>query len=105
MRSDGKGGLGVRDYLLIAVSDNGVGIPPDEQQKIFERFYRADNPLSVEAGGAGLGLSIVKALVEAHGGRVWVESKVGSGSTFGVVLPVVAEDTPALLVKVAQEVA
>jgi PAS domain S-box-containing protein len=74
-------------YMIIAVADTGVGIPPEEQSRIFERFYRADNPLQMEAGGMGVGLSVVKELVEAHGGRVWVESHVGQGSIFHVALP------------------
>ncbi len=92
-RSDGKGGIEAQNYLLVSVTDTGVGIPPEEQGKIFERFYRVQSPLMVEAGGAGLGLSIVKALVEAHGGRVWVESEPGVGSTFSFVLPI-TEATP-----------
>lgn len=74
-------------YLIIAVSDNGIGIPPVEQGRIFEPYYQVPNELSDVAGGIGLGLSIVKELVEAHGGRVWVESMVGKGSTFQVALP------------------
>jgi PAS domain S-box-containing protein len=75
------------NYLIIAVSDNGIGIPPEEQGRIFEPYYQVPNELSDVAGGIGLGLSVVKELVEAHGGRVWVESAVGKGSTFQVALP------------------
>lgn len=74
--------------LLVSVADTGVGIATEDQERIFERFYRADNPLQVEAGGAGVGLAIVKSLVEAHGGRIWVESEVGKGSIFRFLLPV-----------------
>jgi PAS domain S-box-containing protein len=77
-----------QDYLLIAVRDTGVGIKPEDQQRIFERFYRSPNPLSLEAGGTGIGLTIVKSLVEAHGGRVWVDSAENAGSTFSILLPV-----------------
>lgn len=70
------------------VSDTGIGISPEEQARIWERFYRPSNPLATEAGGLGVGLSIVKSLVEAHGGRVWLESTPGVGSTFTVLLPV-----------------
>lgn len=72
--------------LVLRIEDNGPGIPADEQNRIFEKFFRASNlPDGVE--GSGLGLAIVKSIVESHQGRVWVESKVGSGSTFVVLLP------------------
>ncbi|GIV96562.1 MAG: histidine kinase [Herpetosiphonaceae bacterium] len=74
-------------WVLISVQDNGVGIDPSEHEKIFERFYRTENPLKVEAGGTGLGLSLVRGLVSLHGGRIWVESAVGRGSTFHMIFP------------------
>ncbi len=81
-------------YLSLWVSDTGVGIPADEIPRIWERFYRVENPLSLEAGGLGIGLTITKALVEAHGGRVWVESTPGKGSTFTVLIPVRRDIVP-----------
>jgi len=72
--------------VVLRVTDSGPGVPPDEQNRIFEKFFRASNrPNEVE--GSGLGLAIVKSIVESHQGRVWVESKVGVGSTFIVLLP------------------
>lgn len=76
---------------LITVTDTGPGIPESDLPFIFERFYRGDKSRTRATGGAGIGLSIVKALVQAHGGQVSVESKVGKGSTFSVVLPLVQQ--------------
>ncbi len=73
--------------IQFSVEDNGIGIPKEDLSRIFERFYRVDKGRSKELGGTGLGLSIVKHLVQAHGGRVWVESQMGKGSTFYFTLP------------------
>ena len=73
--------------ILLSVADTGIGIPKAEQDRIFERFYRADAARSRESGGTGLGLSIVKHLVESNGGKIRVDSEVGQGSTFCVYLP------------------
>jgi signal transduction histidine kinase len=69
------------------VSDEGIGIPASEHQRIFERFHRVDNSLARKTPGTGLGLFLVRAVAEAHGGSVWVDSKPGEGSTFWVELP------------------
>ncbi len=74
-------------WVTISVSDSGVGIETDELSHIFDRFYRVDKSRSREVGGSGLGLSIVKAAVDRHGGRISVDSKPGKGSTFTVTLP------------------
>jgi signal transduction histidine kinase len=74
--------------LNLWVQDHGPGIPAAEQEKIFERFYRRGSELRRETQGVGIGLSIVKHIVEAHGGRVLVESAVGQGSRFIIELPV-----------------
>jgi two-component system NtrC family sensor kinase len=74
------------EQVILRISDTGPGIPPAEQPHIFEKFYRASNvPKGV--GGSGLGLSIVKSIVDNHQGRIWVESLLGQGSSFTVVLP------------------
>ncbi|MCL4270368.1 MAG: PAS domain-containing protein [Anaerolineales bacterium] len=74
------------NQIVIRVEDTGPGIPPDEQSRVFEKFYRASTrPQGVE--GTGLGLAIVKSVADSHQGRVWVESKVGEGSAFVVLLP------------------
>jgi len=74
-------------WVRIAVRDSGIGIHPDNQERIFERFYRTDKARSREMGGSGLGLSIVQWLAQAHNGRVTVESEVQQGSTFTLWLP------------------
>ena len=73
--------------VILTVSDTGIGIPQAEQERIFERFYRVDAARSRQAGGTGLGLSIARHIVEAHGGRIWVESTVGQGSHFHFSIP------------------
>jgi two-component system phosphate regulon sensor histidine kinase PhoR len=75
------------DQAVFTVSDTGVGIPLAAQERIFERFYRVDAARSREVGGTGLGLSISKHIVEAHGGKIWVESDVGHGSRFHFSIP------------------
>lgn len=78
-------------YLRLQVQDTGIGIPADKRERVFETFYQVDNGATREFGGTGLGLSIVRNFVQAHGGRVAVQSEEGSGSTFVVCLPYVAE--------------
>jgi signal transduction histidine kinase len=76
-----------QEYVLIQVSDQGGGIPTDDLPRVFSRLYRADNPLIEGLGDTGVGLSIAKTLVEAHNGRIWVDTEVGKGSTFSVLIP------------------
>ncbi len=83
------------DYLFVSVTDTGGGIAPEDQRRVFQRLYRADNPLIAGLGETGVGLSIAKALVESQGGRIWVESEMGVGSTFSFVLPISSEESPA----------
>jgi two-component system phosphate regulon sensor histidine kinase PhoR len=73
---------------VITVSDTGIGIPTSDRERIFERFYRVDAARSREAGGTGLGLSIAKHIVEAHNGRLWVDSVIGEGSRFSFSIPI-----------------
>jgi signal transduction histidine kinase len=87
---------GLPDYLLVSVTDTGGGITPEDQRRVFQRLYRADNPLISGLGETGVGLSIAKALVEAHGGRIWVESEADAGSTFSFILPLSCEEGPDL---------
>lgn len=76
-----------RAYLQINVRDTGVGIKAADVERIFDRFYRTENALKIEAGGTGLGLSLARPLIELMGGTIWVESEVGVGTTFSFVLP------------------
>jgi signal transduction histidine kinase len=73
--------------VLIQIKDTGIGIPQDELPKIFNEFYRATNAKKIERDGTGLGLSIAKQVIERHGGKIWVESEQGQGTTFNIILP------------------
>jgi signal transduction histidine kinase len=75
-------------YILAQVIDTGPGIPIDKQEKIFDKFYQLSEVQTRQQGGSGLGLSIVKSIVEAHGGRIWVKSQEGKGSDFRFILPI-----------------
>jgi two-component system, OmpR family, phosphate regulon sensor histidine kinase PhoR len=75
------------DFVLLQVRDSGLGMALDDQRHIFDKFYRVQSEATDYIPGSGLGLSIVKAIVEKHNGRVWVESELDKGSTFTVVLP------------------
>lgn len=85
-------GAVVGSRLVVSVRDQGMGIAPAEQEKVFERFQRAAGADGGRAQGVGLGLAICRRLVEAHGGRIWLESEPGEGSTFFFTLPIVVEE-------------
>ena len=80
------------DLLEISVSDQGMGIPKENVDKIFERFYRVDKARSRQMGGTGLGLAIAKEMIEAHGGSIWAKSEEGKGTTIYFTLPMAADE-------------
>jgi signal transduction histidine kinase len=82
-------------YLKVSVSDDGVGIPARDLPRVFERFFQVETHLTRRHGGMGLGLSVAKAMIELHGGRIWVESQEGKGSTFTFLLPTTRTQPPA----------
>ena len=81
-----RGGL-LRDVVAIQVSDTGIGIPRADQDRVFEKLHRATNALRLVADGTGLGLYVVKSIVERAGGKISFESAEGQGTTFNVSLP------------------
>ena len=80
----------VGENVVITVADTGAGISPEQLPHIFDKFFQADNQAQAASKGTGLGLAIAKEIVEAHGGRTTVESRVGEGTTFVVTLPIEA---------------
>ena len=88
-RADGR-------FALVSITDTGIGIPQDEIGHVFERFRRVRSGAAQSIPGTGLGLTIVKQIVEMHGGRIWVESAVGHGSSFHFTIPLAPESANAL---------
>jgi signal transduction histidine kinase len=83
---------GLGEYMEIRVADTGVGIDPEELPKIFDKFYRVKHPETRQVMGTGLGLAIVKGVIEAHQGTIDVESTLGKGTVFRILLPVILSD-------------
>ncbi len=83
-----SGRIRTGDYVLVAVEDTGIGIPKEEQSKVFQQFFRGRKALATSEGGTGLGLYLVRTIVEQHGGIVWFTSREGYGTTFFFTLPV-----------------
>ena len=79
-------------FVMLEVEDHGIGIPENEKERVFERFYRTSISRASKSAGTGIGLNLVKTIVEAHNGKVEVESEVGKGSLFRVILPLMEED-------------
>ncbi len=80
--------------VQVDVADTGIGIAPEDVEKIFNKFYRVDNSITRQVGGTGLGLAVTKSLVELHGGQIWVKSSPGVGSTFSFTVPLVPDENP-----------
>ncbi len=85
--SDVKDAVDQDGFVLCSVSDTGIGIGPEDQERLFTKYFRADDPAVRDVAGTGLGLVITKSLVELQGGEIWVESEVGKGSTFAFTIP------------------
>jgi two-component system sensor histidine kinase VicK len=75
------------DHIIVRIADQGIGLPEDKVGRIFERFYQVDGTSRRRFGGAGIGLAIVKRIIDAHEGEIWVESRINEGSTFYFSLP------------------
>jgi len=89
LRRDSTGGA---SHVEVSVSDSGPGIPEDDLEKVFQRFYQGAGNAGKKFKGTGLGLAIARHIVEAHQGAIWVESRAGQGSTFVFTLPITSRD-------------
>ena len=95
--TDPGGQIGIKaeasnEYVKVYVVDTGIGIPAEDVERVFDRFYQAGSIVSGQKSGTGLGLSICRGIIQAHGGKIWVESKPGEGSKFTFSLPVSRKD-------------
>ncbi len=82
---------GAPEVVHCAVSDTGIGMSAEDLRNLFRPYWRSDNPEAKEQPGTGLGMSLTRGLIEAHGGRIWVESELGVGTTFHFTIPVAKE--------------
>jgi two-component system sensor histidine kinase KdpD len=82
-----------KDKVVVSVTDHGVGMSKEVISKLFNRFYQAENVVTGRRHGTGLGLAICRGIIESHGGKIWVESKVGAGSTFSFSIPIWEENS------------
>lgn len=85
---EAEGGVGQGEFVMCSVTDTGIGMSPGDQGKLFTKYFRSEDPAVRNESGTGLGLAITRSLVELQGGEIWVESKVGEGSTFAFTIPV-----------------
>ncbi len=92
------------DYAKVSVKDTGIGVPKDAKDKLFTRFFRAKNAVSVKTEGSGLGLYITKNIIMMHGGDIWVESEEGKGTTFLFTVPLVPDNTKQNVEKFIEEI-
>jgi len=83
-----EAGEGQGEFVLCSVTDTGIGMSLEDQGKLFTKYFRSEDPAVRSESGTGLGLAITRSLVELQGGEIWVESKVGEGSTFAFTIPV-----------------
>jgi len=86
--ANGRNGMEQPAFIMCSVSDTGIGISPEDQERMFTKYFRADDPAVMSVAGTGLGLVITKSLVELHGGEIWVESELGKGSMFAFTIPI-----------------
>jgi two-component system sensor histidine kinase VicK len=84
------------ESVCVSVADEGIGMPPEKHQRIFERFYQIDGSSRRRFGGTGIGLAIVKRIIDAHHGEIWVESELNQGSSFFFTLPKAKADVPVI---------
>jgi two-component system sensor histidine kinase KdpD len=85
------------DEMIVQVADRGPGLAPEEAERVFEKFYRGQQATAATSRGAGLGLAICRAIMQAHGGRIWAENRVDGGACFSLSLPLAASPPPVAL--------